>query len=107
MEARLAEEKGQNGRNVFPGTVSTEFYLVTDFLWTASTIVGIDRNCGDVGIDRDDHEEILPLIKVGILSAGPISAVGKLCHDTQCGDCGVELALSRLFCAPHRGRCSN
>lgn len=72
----MEEKEGENGRLVLSRTTGAKFYLVSDFLWTASAIVGTNRDCGDVGVDRDDYEEALSLIKAGVLSAGAISVVG-------------------------------
>lgn len=91
LETRLARKEGENGWSVLSGTIGAEFYLVTYFFWTEGAFVGTNRNCGDVGFDCDDDEEISPAIEIGILSVRTISAVGKLCHYTQCGDCGIEL----------------
>lgn len=76
LETRLEEKEGENGWLVLSGTIGTEFYLVADLLWTQSSFVRTYCDCGHVGVDRDDDEEVLSLIKVGALFAGTISAVG-------------------------------
>jgi len=74
--ATRLEEEDQNGWFVLSGAIVIEFYLVTDLLWTKSTLAGINRDYSDVGIDRDDNEEVLSVIKTGLLFAGTLSAVG-------------------------------
>lgn len=91
METGLAEEKNQNGWPVLYSTTDTQFYLVTDFLWTENTFLGINRDCSDVDVDCNDDEKVLPPIEISVLSACAISAVGQFCHHTQCGNCGFEL----------------
>lgn len=103
----MAEEENQNSWPVLSGTAGAEFHLVTNFLWIKSAFVGTYRNCGDVVADRDDDEKVLPIIKAGVLSAYPISAVGQLCHPAQCSNCGVELrelpsTLQKLFLPIHQ-----
>lgn len=94
METRLAEKEDEDGWFVLSGTTGAQFYLVTDFLWVKSTLAGINRDCGDVGTDRDDYEKVLLPITVSFLLTRTVLAVGQFCHLAQCGDCGVELALN-------------
>lgn len=89
LEARLEEKESQNGWDVLFSTVSTKFYLVTDFLWTAGTFARTNRDYGDVGIDSDDNEEVPSTIEIGVLSTGAISALGKFCNNFKCGNCGT------------------
>ena len=91
MEARLAEKESQNGRDVFSGTVGTQLYLVANFLWTASTCIGIDRDYIDVDDDHRNNQKILPTIPFGLLLARTVCAVGQFCHTTECSDCISKL----------------
>lgn len=101
METRLAEKESQNSWPVLSSPTGTQLYLVTYLLWTSSTLIRINRNCGDVGVDRDDNEEIPSTIEIGILPACPISIVGQLCHSAQRGDCNTELIKKVLYCLKH------
>ena len=68
--------------------------MVTGLLRAASTIARTNRNYIHVGIDNDDNEEILSFIKVGVLFAGTLSAVGQLRHHSKRSYCGFELKNS-------------
>jgi len=94
LETKLEKEEGENCQPVLFSTTWVELYLVANFLWAESTAIRTDRDCGNVGIDSDDDEEVLSLIKIGVLFIGTIFAMGKLCHHSQCGDCGIELTVT-------------
>jgi hypothetical protein len=57
-------------------TTGAQFYLVTNFLWTTSTATRTDCDCGDVGGDCDDDEEVLPF-KEDLLQQSTVSNTHK------------------------------
>jgi hypothetical protein len=91
LEAKLEGEKSENGWNLLFSTARAKFYLVANFLWAKITIIGTNRDCDNVGIYSDDYEEVLSSIAIGILYTRAISLVGKLCHLTKRGNCGIKL----------------
>ena len=93
METGLAEKESQNCWRVLSGTISTQLYLVANFLWVESAFIGIDRDYGDVGVDFADNEAVLSLIEVGVLFTHTIPALGKFCRHLKCGDCSIELTI--------------
>lgn len=97
METGLAKKESKNHDQILFSPTRVEWHLVANLFWTEVADFWAHRDWGYVGGNRAHHEKVLSAIEISVLSSRAISSMGKLCNDTQCGDCGVKLKIVIVF----------